>query len=198
MTDDAVTLWLANLAGGDQQAAEQIWQRYFDRLVHLARKKLEGLPRRMADEEDVALSALHSFCRAVGAGRYPQLQDRDDLWKLLVTITSHKAIAQFRRQRAEKRGEGKVRGESIFIGPDDAESPGIDGVLGQEPTPELAAMMAETCEGLLQKLDDESLRETALLKLQGYTSAEIARHFGLTERSVERKLERIRKLWRET
>jgi len=196
MTDDAVTLWLSELAGGDQQAATRIWQRYYDRLVHLARKKLEGLPRRAADEEDVALSAMHSFCRAAAAGRYPQLQDRDDLWKLLVTITSHKAIAQFRRQRAEKRGGGHVRGESIFAGSGEADdNPGINAVLGQEPTPELAAMMSETCEALLQGLGDESLRQLALLKLQGYTSAEIAAQFGITERSIERKLERIRKLW---
>ena len=196
MTDDAVTLWLSDLAGGDQQAAARIWQRYYDRLVHLARKKLDGLPRRAADEEDVALSAMHSFCRAVAAGRYPQLQDRDDLWKLLVTITSHKAIAQFRRQCAEKRGGGHVRGESVFVGSGEADdNPGIDAVLGHEPTPELAAMMAETCEVLLQRLGDESLRQLALLKLQGYTSAEIAAQFGITERSIERKLERVRKIW---
>lgn len=199
MADDEVTLWLSQLAQGDQQATAKVWQRYFEKLVQLARKKLDGLPRRVADEEDVALSAMHSFCRAAAAGRYPQLQNRDDLWKLLVTITGHKAIAQFRRQRAGKRGAGHVRGESIFVGVGaGADNPGINAVLGQEPTPELAAMMAETCEALLQGLGDDSLRQLALLKLQGYTSAEIAAQFGITERSIERKLERIRKVWRET
>jgi DNA-directed RNA polymerase specialized sigma24 family protein len=196
MADDEVTLWLSQLAQGDQKAAERIWRRYFEKLVHLARSKLEGLPRRAADEEDVALSAMHSFCRAVAAGRYPRLQDRDDLWKLLVAITSHKAIALCRRERAEKRGGGHVRGGSIVGGSGEAdERPGVDAALGREPTPQLAAIMAETCEALLARLEDGSLQKLALLKLQGYSNGEIAAQFGLTERSVERKLGRIRKIW---
>lgn len=196
MVDDEVTAWLFQLAGGDPQAAERIWQRYFDQLVQYARRRLEGLPCRAADEEDVALSAMHSFCRAVATHRYPELEDRHGVWKVLVTITGHKAIAQIRRQRAQMRGGGHVRGESAFDQREDPEeSPGIDAVLGCEPTPELAVLMAETCEGLLERLADPLLREIALRKLEGCTNAEIARTLGVTERSIERKLNRIRKLW---
>jgi hypothetical protein len=49
MSQDEVTQWIDRLAEGDEQAAQVIWERYFDRLVRLARKKLEGLPRRVAD-----------------------------------------------------------------------------------------------------------------------------------------------------
>ncbi len=96
MSDD-VTRWIRRLADGDELAAQRIWERYFEDLTRLARKRLAGLPRRAADEEDVALSAMNSFYRGALAGRFPQLSDREDLWKLLVTITARKATAQRRR-----------------------------------------------------------------------------------------------------
>ncbi len=114
MAEDEISRWIRGLARGDEAAAQAIWQRYSERLIRLAQRRLEGLPRRIADEEDVVLSAMHSFLRGAAAGRYPQLADREDLWHLLVTITSHKAIKQARRQRAQKRGGGIVRGDSAF------------------------------------------------------------------------------------
>ena len=90
-TADPVTLWIGQLQAGDPAATRPLWDRYFHRLVGLARKRLRGSPRRAADEEDVALSAFASFCRGVEHGRFPRLEDQDDLWRLLVTITARKA-----------------------------------------------------------------------------------------------------------
>jgi hypothetical protein len=70
----------------------------------MAHRKLKGIPRQEADEEDVALSGMASFCRCAAAGRFPQLNDRHDLWKLLVEITRRKAVAQMTRHYAQKRG----------------------------------------------------------------------------------------------
>src|SRR3974390_2696829 len=88
----SVTHWIEQLRAGAPIAAHPLWEGYFQRLIELARAKLQGLPRRAADEEDVALSAFASFCRGVECGRFPQLTDRDDLWRLLVTITARKAL----------------------------------------------------------------------------------------------------------
>ncbi|NUQ62216.1 MAG: RNA polymerase subunit sigma-70 [Pirellulales bacterium] len=196
MVDDEVTQWLGGLAQGDDLAVQEIWQRYCDRLVRLARKKLGDSSRRVADEEDVALSAFHSFCRGAAAGRFPQLDDRHDLWKLLVTITARKASAQLRRSHRQKRGGGTVRGESVFVRDDSSErGPGIDQVLGQEPTPELAALVSEQCEQLMNRLHDESLRRVALFKLEGFSNEEIAEKLDCAPRTVERKLARIREAW---
>ncbi len=194
--DDSMSPWIQKLSHGDSRAAQVIWDRYFERLAFYARKKLERLPTRAADEEDVAISAMHSFCRGVAAGRFPQLAGHHELWPLLVTITARKIYAQARRDRATKRGGGKVRGESVFLqaGGDDQDI-GIEQVLGNEPTPELANMVAEECQRLLEVLGDESLRQVALLKLEGYTSDEIAKQLDCVTRTVERKLERIRAIW---
>jgi DNA-directed RNA polymerase specialized sigma24 family protein len=193
---EEVTQWIVRLSHGDQRAAEVLWERYFAKLVHYARRKLGGLPRRAADEEDAALSAMHSFYRGMATRRF-DVTDRDDLWKLLVTITARKACAQRRRHLAAKRGGGRVRGESVFRRADQGEDhePGIGGVLGQEPTPEFASMVAEDCRAMLNHLGDDTLRNVALYTLQGYNTEEIAGKLGCVRRSVERKLERIRDKW---
>lgn len=194
-TDD-VTLWIARLSEGDEAAVQVIWERYFERLVRLARRRMETAPRRVADEEDVALSAMQSFYQGARAGRFPRLNDRHDLWKLLVTITVRKVFAQIKRQRAAKRGGGAVRGESIFLRNDNPdEINGLAQILGEEPTPELACQVAETCGLMLGQLEDEELRQIALLKMEGYSNEEIAAELECVVRTVERKLARIRQKW---
>ena len=198
MADEGdITQWLDGLARGDDLAIQQIWGRYFEQLVRLARRKLGDSNRRSADEEDVALSAFHSLCRGAAAGRFPQLDDRQDLWKLLAVITARKAAAQLRRSRRQKRGSGTVRGESVFAGTpgESSEQRKIENVEGVDPTPELAAMVAEQCGLLMDRLQDESLRTIALHKFEGYSNEEIAELLNCAPRTIERKLARIRQLW---
>ena len=82
--EDEITSWLDRLAEGEQSAAQHVWEQYCQRLFLLARRKLGIMPRRAADEEDVVLSAFNSFCQAAAVGRFPQLHDRHDLWRVLV------------------------------------------------------------------------------------------------------------------
>ena len=195
--DGSVTHWLGRLRAGDHAAAQPLWQRYFQRLVGLARKKLRDAPRRAADEEDVALSAFDSFCRGAEQGRFPQLHDRDDLWRLLFAFTARKAFDQVRDERRLKRGGGAVRGESALLGPEGSagEEAGLEQVVGREPTPEFAAQVAEECQRLLDVLGDAELRAVALAKMEGDTTEQIATKFGRSPRAVERKLQLIRSLW---
>src|SRR5208282_1518970 len=150
----SVTHWIGQLRAGDQVAAQHLWEGYFRRLVGLARGKLQTLPCRAADEEDVALSAFASFCRGVECGRFPQLADRDDLWRLLVTITARKAIHMARDAHSQKRGGGAVHDEAALGGADGsaAEEAALDQMLGRDPTPEFAAQVAEEFQRLLESL----------------------------------------------
>jgi DNA-directed RNA polymerase specialized sigma24 family protein len=182
------------IAEGDDDAAQKIWNDYFGKLVRLARRKLEGIPSRDYDEEDVALSAMNSFYQGMTQRKFGYVHNRDDLWKLLVTITARKATARRRSYFAQKRGGGRVRGESIF-GHQEDEQDGLACILGTEPTPELAAGVAENCRQLLDQLQDETLRQIALWTLEGYRTEEIAGKLGCVRRTVERKLERIREVW---
>src|SRR5256885_1142882 len=155
----SVTNWINQLKAGDPEAARRLWDGYFRRLVGLARGKLEGSPRRAADEEDVALSAFGSLCRGAEGGRFPHLLDRDRLWQLLVAITAHKAHDLRRREERKKRGGGRVLDEAALA---DSDEVGLEQVLGREPTPEVAAPPAEGVDPLLARLHDPTLRAAAL------------------------------------
>jgi RNA polymerase sigma factor (sigma-70 family) len=180
----SVTTWLGQFKAGNQQAAQKLWERYFEKLVALARNKLQSAPRREADEEDVALSAFSKFWFAVQKGRFPKLDDRDDLWRLLVLITGQKIGDMRDRLRARKRPRApEVEAD-------------LEQVIGREPTPEFAARVAEEYQALLQSLP-EPLRVVAARKMEGYISAEIATELGCTKRTVERRLGEIRSVLRE-
>jgi DNA-directed RNA polymerase specialized sigma24 family protein len=193
----SVTQWLGQLEAGDAAAAQKLWERYFQRLVELGRKKLKSAPRRAADEEDVGVSAFENFFRGVAEGRFPRLDDRDDLWHVLVTLATRKASNLLKHERAQKRGGGVVLDEAALRhpqAPSGAEG-GLADVFGSEPTPEFAASVAEEYEGLLTRLPDDGLRDIAQWKLEGYTNQEIADKLSCAERTVERKLTVIRTLW---
>jgi DNA-directed RNA polymerase specialized sigma24 family protein len=190
-SDGSITRLIVLLKDGDRDAAQPLWDTYFRRLVVLARARLRGTPRGMADEEDVALSAFDSFCRRAEHGHFPQLADRDDLWQLLFVLTVRKAIGLARHQRRARRGGGRVASLEDLAPWD------LDVVLGPEPTPELAAQMAEEYRRLLDRLGDESLRAVSRWKMEGWTNREIAARLGCVDHTVERKLRSIRRLWSE-
>ncbi len=189
----SITHWIDEIKGGNREAAQGLWERYFARLVRLARLQISEKNRRVSDEEDVALSVFGTFCRAAEEGRFPNLSDRDSLWRLLVKMTAHKAIDQNRRQNRLRRGGGNVRGESVFgNNPAGDDQQALAQVIGNEPTPEFAAMMTEQIARLLGLLDDPELKELALAKMEGYTNLEIATRLNCSERTIERRLKLIR------
>lgn len=189
------TYWLEELKAGRLDAAAPLWTKYFCRLLGLARQKLSGSPLRVADEEDVAISAFHSFCRGVKDDRFRQLATRNDLWQILAMITTRKALRQIERERAQKRGGGAVRGESVFLKPGGQFDPaGIEQFIGFGPTPEFEVLAEDEFSQLLDCIDQPDLREVALLRLDGYSNEEIAKRIGRNVRSVERKLKLIRSL----
>jgi DNA-directed RNA polymerase specialized sigma24 family protein len=194
--EGSVTGWIDQLKAGDEIAPQRLWERYFHELVRLARANLRAKPRGAVDEEDIALSAFDSFCRGAEQGRFPRLDDRDSLWRLLVTITARKVVDQVERECRKKRGGGRVRSETALAGTDsEVGAAGLDQAIGREPTPEFAAMMAEECRRLLTALGDDTLRQIALLRMEGYSDGEIASRLDCSLRTVGRKLNLIRDVW---
>jgi DNA-directed RNA polymerase specialized sigma24 family protein len=190
-SNHSVTDWINRLQVGDAAAAQPLFERYFAPMVQLARARVKDKQIRVADEEDVALSAFDSFCRSAKEGKFPRLDGRGNLWGLLVVIATRKAVDYVQRANREKRGGGAVRGDSAFG------EPGIEQVIGTEPSPDIAAMMAEAFERRLDLLPSDTLRAVALLKLDGYTNEEIATKLTVDVRTIERKLNLIRSFWQE-
>lgn len=185
----SVSHLIDGLIVGDPDAVAQLWQRYYFRLVGLARKKLQGTPKRASDEEDVAQSAFHSFCRHAEQGRFPDLLDREGLWRLLVTITVRKAQHRIRDEMCLKRGGGVTH-----LSPADGH-PVLEEILSVEPDPQMATIALEECKRLLGLLGHQELQQIALLRMEGYSVEEIAQRMNYAPRSVKRKLKIIRHLW---
>ncbi len=151
----------------------------------------------------MALSAINSVCEEIQNGRYPQLGDRDDLWKLLVCVARFKASDQQKRQRRQKRGGGRVVSEAELAAELDTPCPLdridtttlISQTVQEEPTPEFAAIVAEEYARRLERLGDPGLRRIAELKLAGYTNQEIADEIGRSLRTTLLRIEKIRTIW---
>lgn len=195
----SVTGWLVQLKSGDRQVSQQLWERYVHRLVRLARKKLGRTPRRAADEEDVVISVFDGFVRGVEERRFPRLDDRDDLWRVLVMLTDRKAVNQQRHELAKKRGGGRVRGDSALVkrGRSVSDQSGVVQLTDNQPTPEFAAECSEQIALLMASLDGDLLRRIAIYKMEGYTNEELARKLNTSPRTIERKLRLIRQTWEE-
>jgi DNA-directed RNA polymerase specialized sigma24 family protein len=196
---------LLNLNGGDLTAAEPLWERYFARLVGLARVRLlaSRRPGTVVDEEDVALSAFANFVELAAKGRFPKLDSRDDLWRLLVVITARKAAG---RWRSWKRREGRqvVFDEQALFGVESNEEfAGLGQVIGAEPTADFAAQLTEEFERLIDALKEKDrekdrekcLAQIALMRMEGYTALEIADRVGCARETVFRRIDLIKKIW---
>jgi DNA-directed RNA polymerase specialized sigma24 family protein len=196
----SVTKFLNDFQHGDSAAFSELWRRFFFRLVAVARRRLQHQRRLAAlDEEDIALSAFKSFHRRARRGDFPRLEDRDDLWVQLVTLTRQKLVDQQRREGALKRGGDRIRSESeLGRSQGGADRTGLDAIVGEEPDPAFSAMMTEECRLLLDCLGDDTLREIALAKMGMCTNQEIADKFGRSLSWVNRKLDLIRSIWEAT
>ena len=166
----SVSAWIGQLKGGDAVAAQRLWERYFRRLVGLVRARMGSTIAPGTDAEDVALSTFASFCRGMQRGQFPQLGDRNDLWRLLVVLTARKLWHCRRDARSDKRGGGLTQGP--------ATEHDLAEIASREPTPEFAAEVAEELNRRLANLDTAELRTIAMRKLEGYTTEEIAAQLG--------------------
>jgi DNA-directed RNA polymerase specialized sigma24 family protein len=192
---DSVTEWIDAAVRGDHNLAlQRIWERYFRRLVGLAKSRMKGLPG-VSDEEDVASQAFSHLILGLIGGRFPTLRDRDDLWNILVTITAHEANDRRKYELALMRDTNRTISEWSLVGGENSGESGFDTVVGVGPTAEFMAIVAEKYKRLLNLLADDQLRQIAVASMECYTQDEIAEKVGCSTRDVGRKLVDIRRVW---
>ncbi|MCU0710247.1 MAG: ECF-type sigma factor [Pirellula sp.] len=192
-SNSSVMRWLERLEEGEDDAVAALWNSYFERLVKLADGRLQAKHRKGVDAEDIALSAFNSFCEGVKKKRFPSLSDRHGLWKLLVSITIHKVCHAIRSQQAIKRG-GEFH-ELIHLDSSTDSIAAVNLLVSREPSPEFAAELVEQFERLMHSLNDQELMQYATWKMEGFSNEEIAIKVNRSTRTVERKLNLIRKIW---
>jgi len=185
--DSSFTNLMAQLRNGRNEAAVQLFQRYANRLIELARNQLDSKLLQKVDPEDVMQSVFRSFLVRNAAGHFAEFQTWDNLWAMLVVMTQRKCgrrIEYFHTARRDVRREI------------DNASPGQDstanlGLTADEPTPSEAAILTETIEQLMNSLPARH-RNIVALSLQGFDPVEISARERCTERTVYRVLERVK------
>lgn len=189
-SDESVSEWIEHIKCGDHSALNSLWQRYFERICHFANRKLGSAKRGAIDEHDLASEALQAIWDGANAGRFRQLENRDDLWQLLVVITSRKAANIHRHQaiRGEHPDAVQQTNESLVAEFAD--------LLVSPPTESLIDEIPLSCHDLLSGLD-ESHRKIALMRLAGHSNLDIADAQRCSVATVERRLRKIRLSWAE-
>ncbi len=184
--DQGVTEWFYAMRGGDESAARRLWQTYCARLKLLARNRLPRDP--VYDEEDLAISVFNGVFQASQNGKYAGISNRDELWRLLARIAKNKTIDRNRRALAQRRAATKF--EQI-----PAEFCSLESVSSKDQPVCEELDFVDHLQKLLTLLDCKTLEEIAVLRLDGYTAAEIAERIDSSERTVKRRLAIIRKRW---
>ncbi|QDV51742.1 ECF-type sigma factor [Gimesia fumaroli] len=188
----SVTAWVKALQEGEADAAQNLWKRYFEKLVTQAEARIRNCPQGTIEAEDIAVSVFESLWRGANEGRFQNLNNRDELWWLLLALTKRKAASHIRKETALKRGGNKTQKS---LNNDENSGYTFQELVSDEPTPEYLAMLQEEYENLLSNLRDDRLREIAVLRLEGYTSQEISKQLEISIPTVTRKLRLIRAAW---
>lgn len=194
--DDPISVWITELRAANDDAATGLWNHFVQRLSESAKQMLAPCTKRVYDEDDAVVSAFNSVFQGITAGRYPHLNDRDSLWRVLLVVTSRKVTHRHRHDRQQKRKIYDTMFDSVFTNSaDDAFGGGVQQLPCREPTPEFTAVFAETLEQLLIGLSDPKLQKVATLRLDGHTDSEIAARMGCARSTIQRHLEMIRRCW---
>jgi DNA-directed RNA polymerase specialized sigma24 family protein len=191
-SEGSVTRWYRQLTEGDEKAIGELWDHFFIRLTELARKKLGAHAKALADEEDVALSAFKSLWQGAQRGQFGNVADRNELWRLLSTITRRKALDQIEFQRRQKRDVARLQSSASACA-----SEMIQELASKEPSPDQIVQFEEEVQKLMARLPNPEYVKIALLRLEGATIPEIAMQLDRGHATIERKLKAIRVLWEE-
>ena len=178
----------AGLQGGDADSARTLFTRFASRLVALARSRMDARVKQKVDPEDVVQSVYKSFLMRAADGRF-EFDNWDSLWTILAVITLRKCGHRVEYFRAACRD---VRREQAPAANSDESISSFEAI-AREPEPTEAAELTETLERVMQQLDDRE-QQMFMVRLQGYSTAEIAAQVQRTDRTVRLVLERVRKL----
>ena len=184
---------IADFGEMEEEAAQFLWERFFERLCGYANQKIYKRHRRFFDGEDIAGSAMFALVEGLKKGKFEQVNDRDQLWQLLTTISARKTLNRGRFHDREKRGGGKVRGGSAIHG--DQETANLSDYIGRIEDPAKFVELEMTCQELLKALPDDQYRKITLMRLAGLTNKEIAKDMGCSTRTIDRKIQAIRLVW---
>lgn len=171
---------LARASRGSQEAAAQLYRRYADRLLALARARCPQDLARLVDADDIVQSVFRRFFRGVQRGAITLPKD-EELWKVLLVITLNRIRTEGAFQHAAKRDVRLTAGAAMDEFPQKKNAERDAAYLT------LRLSIAEALEKLIP-----AHREIVELRIAGYEVADIARQTRRSQRTIERVLQGFR------
>ena len=193
-TSHSVTQWIEGLRTGESDAVAAVWDRLSPSLQLSAGRVLESYRIRTISGEDVVGVAFLNCLNRLQSGGYEEISNRLMLSALFQTAVKRQARDEAAKEYAEKRGGGRVRGESAFKGKPGKATPGFDQLNGGMATPDSVLEATELFVQLTEQLSGDE-RTAAILKVDGYSNREIATELDCSVPTVERKLRRVREVF---
>lgn len=179
----------------DPAFIEQLWDAFYPRMKLAVLSRVRSIQRPVADESGIALSAFHSFIQHARNGKFPNLVDQDEMWRLVKQIALRKTSDVRKNLLAQKRGGGAiVVGQSDFSD-ESGLVQGINLATDKQGEPSEPVEVADLLNAMLQRLPDDRHRDVILLKLQGASVVTIAECLGTTTRTIQRILKKIEQSW---
>ena len=180
----SITNLLPGVKQADKDARRALFEKCYKRVAGIGRDRLKGKPHRGFNTDDVAISAFGKFLDRAAAGKLQELRNRDDVWQIMTLFVVDKISERLRRERRQRRGGGVLE---LTIDDLKQEISGLE-------DPALDAEIADAKVKFLAELPDDQHREVFALLAQGYTRAEIAETLKVSLRTVDRRLENIRRI----
>jgi hypothetical protein len=207
-SDQPVADWLWSLkaysrsCSYSQCAARAAYQDFLDRLIGLARARLACYGRSTPGERSETYDGSRRLLEGIRMDRLVSVDDEQDLW-LILMVQADRAMVERARQRDASHDEtGGGAGQYHLHWQADATGSKI---VGPEPTLTFAAQILEEIESSLNRLDEASqptgqvdaghLKTIAVMRLQRYTNREIAHALGCVERTVDRRIAIVKRIW---
>lgn len=190
----SISVAIAGLAENEKEseAITLLWERYFERLGRFAKRHIFKRHQKFYDQEDIASSTFMALVDGFRKERFESVKNRDDLWQMLTVIAGRKIVNATKHFDRQKRGGGKVVGESVF---GDSGIHAVAHVLEHPHSEKEFEYIESICDELLHNLKGEVYKKVAIMRLQGYSIKEIAEELGVCSRTVDRHLECIRREW---
>jgi DNA-directed RNA polymerase specialized sigma24 family protein len=165
-----------------------VWVRFCRPLIARAAAKLGPAVRGRVSPEDVVQSCFRTFFRRAAAGEFVGATDAEAVFRLLMTITTRRAL-NARRYQLQKRRSARLTVSGDWDGWEGLRS---------EPTPgeqaEYDDLLATLKDRVRDDLGIDRHREIAELTFAGRRPEEIAAQLGCAVRTVFRVHARMREV----
>lgn len=183
---ESFTAMMRRVRAGEPAAAKELVDKFESLIRREVRMRLEDQRlRRVLDSMDVCQSVLASFFVRTALGEY-DLEDPQQLVKLLVTMTRNKVASVARREHADKRDQRRTV----------ADGEAVDAVSAEQATPSQIVGNEDLLNRVRNLLTADE-RQVAELRCQGQAWQEISATLGGTAQArrvqYSRAIERVRR-----